>query len=248
MADPKRRGWLSRLLGGEPDEAALPERPSAPAGSLQTGQALDMLFGPAGRAAAAAHDADSARSDSDGAPLRTAPPPGTAAYVPPPEAGVVPAAPVAGLLVSPAVAAPAVRLRIVAHIANRGDMVAGLDAWAGERGSGLQLEGLAVTPTEGIDPDDLEYQAMLHDGSLTAWHRDAAFCGTRGDILPLRGFALRLVGDAAATHRISYAAVFVDGSQVGPVGDGTLCAAPSEAGLEAIYVMVDPADPHSMSN
>jgi hypothetical protein len=238
MAEQKRRGWLSRLLGGAPDQAVVPEQSPAP---LQSGQALELLFGPAGRAAAAAHDADSARSASDGAPLRTAPPPGTAAYAPPPEAVAVAAPPIAGLLTSPAVAAPAVRLRILAHIATRGDMVAGLDAWAGERGSGLQLEGLAVTPTEGIDPDDLEYRAMLHDGSLTAWHRDAAFCGTRGDILPLRGFALRLIGDAAATHRISYAAVFVDGSQVGPVGDGTLCAAPSQAGLEAIYVMVDPA-------
>jgi hypothetical protein len=120
-------------------------------------------------------------------------------------------------------------------------MTAGLDAWAGERGSGLHVEGLTVTATDGIDPDDIEYRAMLDDGTLTEWHCGEAYCGTRGEARPLRGIALRLTGPAAATHRISYAATFLDGSEAGPLEDGSLCAAASHASLEAVYVMVDPA-------
>jgi hypothetical protein len=134
-----------------------------------------------------------------------------------------------------------VQLRIVAHIANRGDVKGGCDVWVGERGSGLQMEGFSVTAIDGIDPDDLEYCALLDDGSLTDWHRDEAYCGTRGESRPLHGVALRLVGPAVGRFRVSTAAVFADGSEVGPVGGGELCAAASRAALEAVYVMVDPA-------
>ncbi len=221
-------------------EAALPS---------QSVNALDLLFGSDGRAAAQAHDIDSARSVLDGAPLLTAPPPVTAAYVTPA------AVPVAALL-DPALAvtldntssngsaaaaeAPLVRLRIYVHVACRGDMKASPNGWAGERGSGFDLQGLAVTAMGGIDPDDLEYRALLDDGTLTGWHRDDAFCGTRGEHRPLRGIALRIVGPAAATHRVSYSAAFIDGAEVGPMADGELCAAANACALEAIKVVVYP--------
>ncbi len=206
--------------------------------------ALDLLFGSDGRAAAQAHDLGSARSASDGAPS-----PGTTACVTP---SAPPAAPFSDPLLadtiddtlskSLAAAAepPLVSLRIYVHVAGRGDMKASPDGWAGERGSGFDLQGLAVTAIEGIDPDDLEYRVLLDDGTLTGWHRDEAFCGTRGEHRPLRGIALRIVGPAAATHRVSYSAVFIDGAEVGPMADGELCAASNACALEAIKVVVYP--------
>jgi len=232
-------------------EASLPVRPAEAPSPGPDVNALDFIFGAEARAAAGADDVISERSVLDGAPLHNAPPPGAVLYVPPsaPPATALlePSAEVAihstPLEDSAAVAeARHVQLRINAHIACRGDVKAAPDGWAGERGSGLRLEGFTVTVIDGIDPDDLEYRALLDDGALTGWHRDESFCGTRGEHRQLQGVALRVVGHAATTHRVSYSAVFIDGTEVGPMADGMLCATANACALEAIKIEVYPQE------
>ncbi len=58
--------------------------------------------------------------------------------------------------------------------------------------------------TEGVAPQDLEYQAVLGRGWLSPWIEGGKFCGSRGMALPLLGLNVRLKGEAAKTHECTY--------------------------------------------
>ena len=127
---------------------------------------------------------------------------------------------------------------IVAHIQRSGDVAGQFGAWTGTRGSGSWIEGFAVTPPEGVGPQELEYQAVLGRGWLSPWIEGGKFCGSRGMALPLLGLNVRLKGNATKTHECTYFATFVDGSSVGPVPAGEACQADSLAALEAFQIML----------
>jgi hypothetical protein len=129
---------------------------------------------------------------------------------------------------------------VVAHVQRTGDMGARMGDWLGTRGSKLWIEGFAIVPPNGMAPEDLEYQAVLGRGWNSPWMEGGKFCGSRGMALPLLGIRVRLKGDAAKTHVLSYAATFIDGTEVGPVKDGEACEAESLAALEAVQVTLDP--------
>jgi hypothetical protein len=119
-----------------------------------------------------------------------------------------------------------------------GDVAGKFGAWTGVRGSGSWVEGFAISPPEGVSPQDLEYQAVLGRGWLSPWIEGGKFCGSRGMALPLLGLNVRLKGDAAKTHECTYSASFVDGSSVGPVPSGEACQADSLAALEAFQILL----------
>jgi hypothetical protein len=127
---------------------------------------------------------------------------------------------------------------IVSHIQRMGDVAGQFGVWTGTRGSGSWVEGFAITPPEGVPPQDLEYQAVLGRGWLSPWIEGGKFCGSRGMALPLLGLNVRLKGDAAKTHECTYFASFVDGSSVGPVPAGEACQADSLAALEAFQIVL----------
>ena len=127
---------------------------------------------------------------------------------------------------------------IIAHVARAGDVPGRTGDWVGTRGSRQWIEGFSVTPSEGVAPGDIEYQAVLGRGWMSPWIDGGKFCGSRGMALPLLGLRLRLKGDAAKTHECSYSATFVDGSSVGPVPGGETCEAESLAALEAFQIVI----------
>lgn len=127
---------------------------------------------------------------------------------------------------------------IVVHVQRVGDVRARIGEWAGARGSRQWIEGFGLTPGQGIDQSNVEYQAVLGRGWLSPWIEGGKFCGSRGMALPLLGLKLRLKGAAAKTHECSYSATFVDGSSVGPVQAGETCEAESLAALEAFQVVI----------
>jgi hypothetical protein len=129
---------------------------------------------------------------------------------------------------------------VVAHVQRVGDVGARMGDWLGERGSKLWIEGFAITPPDGIQPGDIEYQAVLGRGWNSPWMEGGKFCGSRGMALPLLGVRLRLKGAAAKSHKLRYAASFVDGTLVGPVDAGEACEAESLAALEAVQVLLEP--------
>ena len=127
---------------------------------------------------------------------------------------------------------------IVAHVARTGDVPGRTGEWVGTRGSQQWIEGFSVTPSDGLAPADIEYQAVLGRGWMSPWIDGGKFCGSRGMALPLLGFRIQLKGDAAETHECSYSATFVDGSSVGPVLGGETCEAESLAALEAFQIVI----------
>ena len=126
---------------------------------------------------------------------------------------------------------------IAAHIQHRGDVLAKLGDWVGERGSQCWVEGFAISPRKGeVAPDDIEYQAVLGRGWLSPWAGGTQYCGSRGMALPILGLRVRLRGAAATTHTVRVSGTFTDGAVIGPVGPGDACEAESLAPLEAFQV------------
>lgn len=134
---------------------------------------------------------------------------------------------------------------MAAHIQGRGDVGALLGDWLGERGSKAWIEGFAVSPSKGVPPQDIEYQAVLGRGWLSPWAEGGQFCGSRGMALPLLGLRLRLRGTSAETHECHYSATFTDGSTIGPVAAGEACEAESLAPLEAFMIEIRPREPRA---
>jgi hypothetical protein len=129
---------------------------------------------------------------------------------------------------------------IAAHIQRRGDVLARLNDWVGERGSQQWIEGFALSPRGAVKPEDIEYQAVLGRGWLSPWSEGSQYCGSRGMALPILGLRVRLRGAAAATHSVHVSATFTDGTAVGPVAAGEACEAESLAPLEAFKVELTP--------
>jgi hypothetical protein len=185
--------------------------PAVPAPNLQV---MRLLEGGGAMAAAPA------------APMRPEPalPPAPAALPPPAR----PAAPSSG------------PREIAAHIQRRGDVLAAIGEWMGDRKSQRWIEGFAIAPQNGIALEDLEYQAVLGRGWLSPWVEGGQFCGSRGMALPILGLRVRLRGAAAEAFDVSLTASFVDGSEVGPVGNGDPCEADTLAPLEAFLLELPP--------
>lgn len=127
---------------------------------------------------------------------------------------------------------------IAAHIQMRGDVLARIGDWVGERGSQRWVEGFAVAPRGEVHADEIEYQAVLGRGWLSPWAEGGQFCGSRGMALPILGLRVRLRGAALATHSAEISASFTDGTQIGPVAAGEPCEAASLAPLEAFQIVV----------
>lgn len=145
-----------------------------------------------------------------------------------------------------AVAAPAVGTKatpnpeVMAHVQRSGDVTCMIGDWLGLKGSRQWVEGFGLAPANGIALHDIEYQGVLGRNWLSPWVEGGKFCGSRGMALPLLGLKVRLKGAAAKAFECSYAATFVDGSEIGPVSGGEACAAGSLAALEAFQIIIQP--------
>ncbi|MBV8071695.1 MAG: hypothetical protein JO270_17425 [Acidobacteriaceae bacterium] len=129
--------------------------------------------------------------------------------------------------------------QVVAHVQKLGDIGQDFGTWLGRKGSKLWIEGFGISPPDGLEPEDIEYRAVLGKGWLSPWVSAGKFCGSRGMALPLLGFQVRLSEKASRTHTVTYAASFVDGTEIGPVIDGKQCESEDSAPLEALKVAVE---------
>jgi hypothetical protein len=128
-------------------------------------------------------------------------------------------------------------LQLMTHIERIGDMTVAGGAWAGQPGHRGALEGFAVTPTDGVRPEDIEYQAILGKDWTTPWLAGGEFCGSRGLSLPILGVRIRLRGEAAKTHQCSYWGRFANADEAGPAFDGAVCAN-GGAAMESLRVVL----------
>jgi hypothetical protein len=146
-------------------------------------------------------------------------------------------------------------LKVLAHISRVGDLSGVGGAWVGRPGAGHSVEGFTLTPTDEIASEDIEYQAILGNNWNTPWFHAGEFCGSRGLMLPLLGFRVRLLGAASDEYECTYSGHFLGGKVSGPIADGEACDA-GDAPLEAMQISITrrsgvsampaaPAEPHA---
>jgi hypothetical protein len=128
---------------------------------------------------------------------------------------------------------------IVLHIERLGDRRFPGRGWVGNRGKRLRVEAFSVRPLETLRARDIEFKALGPKRRQTPWVTDAKLCGTRGQGLPLTGFALRLTGDASERFDVVYEGAFFESGTVGPSRNGDLCIPPiADDPLEAINIRI----------
>jgi hypothetical protein len=131
-------------------------------------------------------------------------------------------------------------LDIVAHIRGRGD-VRFLDTiWVGRLGPGLWIEGFTVQPHGRLAAGAIEYKGLTASGTETPWIETGNFCGTRGQSLPLIGFAVRQKAvPGGAPLDCEYVGYFQSGAIAGPTRNGAPCRSPSDRdALEGMQLRV----------
>ena len=130
-----------------------------------------------------------------------------------------------------------IRSEIVLHVERLGDRRFPGEGWIGNRGRKLRIEAFSIRPVDTLLARDIEFRALGPKGRQTPWVTDAKLCGTRGQGLPLTGFAIRLAPHVAERFDVVYEGAFFESGVVGPHRNGELCI-PSitDDPLEAINV------------
>jgi hypothetical protein len=132
-----------------------------------------------------------------------------------------------------------VRTELVLHVERLGDKRFPGQGWVGSRGKKLRIEAFSIRPTEVLAARDIEFKALGPKGRQTPWVTDAKLCGTRGQGLPLTGFAVRLAPRIAGRFDAVYQGAFFESGVVGPFRNGELCVAPiADDPLEAINLQL----------
>jgi len=130
-----------------------------------------------------------------------------------------------------------VRSEIVLHMERLGDRRFPAEGWVGNRGKRLRIEAFSIRPVDTLLARDIEFKALGPKGRQTPWVTDAKLCGTRGQGLPLTGFAIRLAPHAAERFDVVYQGAFFESGVAGPSRNGELCTPPiGDDPLEAINV------------
>ena len=122
----------------------------------------------------------------------------------------------------PALSVP--QASIVAHIQNLGDHTFSSKGWVGAVGQNLWIEGFGIVSENGLELDAIEYRAVTANGWETPWHTGSAFCGTRGQGVPLIGVGVRLHGQIAQRFDCLCEAAFVGGLRA-VARNGAICRA-----------------------
>ena len=126
---------------------------------------------------------------------------------------------------------------IVLHVERLGDRRFPGEGWVGNRGKKLRIEAFSIRPVDTLLARDIEFKALGPKGRQTPWVTDAKLCGTRGQGLPLTGFAIRLAPHVAERLDVVYQGSFFESGVVGPHRNGELCIPPiTDDPLEAINV------------
>jgi Clostridial hydrophobic W len=132
-----------------------------------------------------------------------------------------------------------IRTEIVLHMERLGDRSFPGRGWVGNRGRKLRIEAFSIRPTETLAACDIEFKALGPNGRQTPWVTDAKLCGTRGQGLPLTGFAIRLAPHVGDSFDVIYEGAFFESGVAGPYRNGALCIpAIADDPLEAINVRV----------
>jgi hypothetical protein len=137
---------------------------------------------------------------------------------------------------------------ILLHIERAGDRLFPGRGWVGALGRRMRIEAFSIRPLERIEPANIEMKGFLPNGGETPWIQGGALCGTRGQGLPLIGFAVRIAPGCADRFDVVYQGSFFDSGISDPCENGDPClASVADDPLEAVNVRLierggDPGD------
>ncbi len=132
-----------------------------------------------------------------------------------------------------------IRTEIVLHVERLGDCRFSGQGWIGNRGRRLQIEAFSIRPIDTLAAGDIEIKGLGPSGRETPWVSGGKLCGTRGQHLPLTGFAVRLAPHVDDRFEVLYEGAFFESGVAGPYRNGQLCIpAIADDPLEAINVRV----------
>ena len=128
---------------------------------------------------------------------------------------------------------------IVLHVERLGDRRFTHQGWVGNLGRKLRIEAFSIRPIEALVANDIEVKGLGPHGRETPWVGAGRLCGTRGQRLPLTGFAVRLAPQVSHRFDVLYEGAFFESGIAGPFRNGELCIPPlADDPLEAINVRV----------
>jgi hypothetical protein len=120
-------------------------------------------------------------------------------------------------------ASSGLKLQLILHIRNYGDLRFDGSGWGGLLTENLWIEALSIDILETLTSQDIEYKGLSANGFESPWLSNGAACGTKGRGTPLIGLAIRLRADAASRYDCEYSGYFQSGVTVGPIRNGTPC-------------------------
>jgi len=133
-------------------------------------------------------------------------------------------------------------LDIVAHIRGRGDVRFQDTRWVGRLGPGLWIEAFMVFPHGRSAAAAIEYKGLTASGAETPWTGSGALCGSRGQGIPLIGFAVRQRAvPGGELVDCEYTGYFQSGATAGPARNGAPCrSAVDNDPLEGLQLRITP--------
>ena len=128
---------------------------------------------------------------------------------------------------------------ILGHVQDRGDTAAMIGDWVGQPGSGKCLEGIQIMLPPTMPRSSITYSIVLDEKRISDAVQSGHYAGTRGENTPIYGIVVT-ADDALADYNIEYESSFVDGSRLGPLIPGAICAAVSNSPMEAFRLSILP--------
>ena len=117
-------------------------------------------------------------------------------------------------------------LRLLGHVAGRGDVAVGANEWIAGPSAPSRIEGIAIDWSG--KPRDLTIRYAVKTGRADVGPVDlGAFAGTRGRALPLVGVMIELSGPAASDYQLTVDAVFLGSPATSVRGQKVVLAGPT---------------------
>jgi hypothetical protein len=136
-------------------------------------------------------------------------------------------------------------LKILGHVAGRGDVFADCDTWIAGPLAPSRIEGLTVQWPDKTPALNLRYSVVTGGPSPTRGPMVEAgtFAGTRGRALPLIGATFEIAGNAAAGQQLVVDSIFLGSPQTRAVGQRVVIGGPTgREPLVGLRVRIDPVD------
>jgi hypothetical protein len=125
---------------------------------------------------------------------------------------------------------------LVGHVQGLGDVAADGEGRIGDAKDDRAIEGFTFSFGNASLNRHLFYRSVAEDGTPLSVMPAGAYCGTRGQSMPLRGFVIWCATAAASVPQVFYEGVFRDGFSSGTLSQGTVCRSPRGAPLVAIRI------------